>query len=75
MNHNKHSTPILSAVRAMHADDDTSRKAAERLGYDPYHGRLRRPIPVPGEFPQTAKHEADQILACYDSALTLENDK
>ncbi len=74
MARNKHdakrdSTPILAAVRAMHADED------KRPGYDPYHGRLQRPIPIPGEFPDTAKHEAESILACYETSLTLENGK
>ncbi len=69
MTHNRHAAPILDAVRRQHADDDAA------TGYDPYNGRASRPLPVPGEFPQTAKHEAEQILACYDSNLTLENDK
>lgn len=63
---NKHSTPLLDAVRAMHGADD-----AARPGYDPYHGRFRRPIPVPGEFTPQAKHEADQLLACYETTLEL----
>ncbi len=73
MARNKHdakrdSTPILAAVRAMHAHED-------KAGYDPYNGRLRRPIPIPGEFPDTAKHEAESSLACYEASLTLENGK
>jgi hypothetical protein len=70
VNHNKHATPLLDAVKRMHVADD-----AAATGYCPYNGRASRPLPVPGEFPDTAKHEADQILACYDSYLTLENDK
>ncbi len=69
MTHNRHSTPILDAVRSMHIADDAA------AGYDPYRGRQSRTIPVPGEFTPRAKHEADQILACYDSQLSLADTK
>ncbi len=66
---NKHATPILDAVRRQHADDDAA------TGYDPYHSRHARTIPLPGEFTPAAKHEAEQILACYDSQLSLADTK
>lgn len=49
-----------------HHNDDAA------TGYDPYRGRASRTIPVPGEFPQTAKHEATQILACYETQLSIQ---
>ncbi len=74
MTRNNHITPILDAVKAMHSAADADDDAATP-GYDPYRGRFRRPIPVPGEFTPQAKHEADQILACYDSQLSLADTK
>ncbi len=65
MRRNNHSTPILAAVRAMHDEQD---------GRDPYN-TLRRPFV--GADVTTAKQraEASEILACYETSLTLENDK
>ncbi len=67
MNHNKHSTPILAAVKRMHADDDAA------TGRDPYNTLDRRRA-KPG-FPPATVREADGILACYETELTLETDK
>jgi len=71
MNHNKHSTPILAAVRAMHAAEDAT-------GYDPYNAHVRRhvdPVAPPSGGAKVAS--AERLLASYGPSLSLreENDK
>ena len=61
---NKHTTPILAAVQRMHADDD------KHALCDPYNSLLRRK----GDFQSpTQRNEAEQVLACYETTLALED--
>lgn len=59
----KHSTPILSAVKAMHAEEDKGRETY------PY-GRPR-PTARSAGATHEQKHEAEQVLACYETRLTI----
>lgn len=59
----KHSTPILNAVRAMHADQDAR-------GYNPYnHGARRHTDPVRPQATAAQLREAEQNLKCYETEL------
>lgn len=60
----KHTTPILSAVRATHEQDD---------GRDPYNTLARRTAPVAASRAAQLR-EAEQSLACYATELTLETE-
>lgn len=63
----KHSTPILSAVRAMHAHEDAT-------GRDPYN-QLPRAVrrayvdPVNPVTTPAQREEAAQLLSCYETEL------
>jgi hypothetical protein len=63
---NKHSTPILAAVRAMHADEDAR-------GHDPYDRGSRRYIDPESNITDAQKADASAILSCYTTELTLED--
>lgn len=61
----KHSTPILSAVRAMHAHEDAA-------GRDPYNHlprKLRARDPVNPVTTPAQQEEAAQLLNCYETEL------
>ncbi len=64
---NKHSTPILRAVRAMHADEDA------RPGFDPYNRGSRRYVDPESNITDAQKADASAILSCYTTELTLED--
>lgn len=65
----KTSTPILSAVKRMHAEDD---KALVSRGYNPYHHGTRRFTGPDGPTTPEQREQAEQNLACYEQALTLQ---
>lgn len=59
----KHSTPILSAVRAMHAHEDAC---------DPYNHtprKMRAPDPVSPVTTPAQREQAAQLLACFETTL------
>ena len=64
----KHNTPILAAVRRMHDEDD---KQDAARGVDPYNSLSRRKADK-AAFEAARKHEATQILACYETTLTIQ---
>ncbi len=72
---NRHSTPILSVVLAQYAEDDAK-------AYNPYsHGFRRHVDPAGAEYSPSQKQDAERILDCFETSLTLaadaalENDK
>ncbi len=62
---NKHSTPILRAVKAMHADEDA------RPGYNPYNRGSRRYVDPESNITDAQKADAAAILSCYTTELEL----
>lgn len=64
----KHATPIIDAVRAMHIEQDNRDLAR---GFDPYNSRARRAADI-AALEAARKHEASEILACYETHLTIE---
>ncbi len=62
----KHSTPILRAVRAMHADEDAR-------GFNPYDRGSRRYVDPESNITDAQKADASAILSCYTTELTLED--
>ena len=76
----KTNTPILSAARAMHAEDDKRDKTHGRdpaallpngsWGHDPYNTLSRREADK-AAFSAAQAREAGEILACYEQTLTI----
>lgn len=63
MHMNKHSTPLLDAVRAMHKEED------KRNGVDPYNTGRHRALLLHGPSPDQ-KLAAELILASHPEELT-----
>ena len=55
-------TPILAAVRSMYQRQDT--------GYDPYNSVRVRTLTL-AQVEEARRREAEGILACYETNLTL----
>lgn len=64
----KTSTPILSVIQRQHAEDD---KADASRGRDPYNSLSRREADI-AAFSAAQAREAEQVLACYETTLTIE---
>jgi hypothetical protein len=64
---NKHNTPILRAVKAMHADEDAR-------GFNPYDRGSRRYVDPESNITDAQKADASAILSCYTTELTLETE-
>ncbi len=65
----KTATPLLSVVLSQYAEDDAR-------AYNPYHHGFRRHVdPAGAEYSPSQKQDAERILDCFETSLTLENDK